>query len=62
MIQTTDTPRADQTPPDDELKRTLMATAGLHHQLLTVVMTILRIVLVLGGIIVAVRLADSLFT
>ena len=47
-------------PNDDELKQSLMATARLHHQLLTVMIAVVRVVLVLGGIIVAIRVADGL--
>ena len=47
-------------PTDDDLKLTLMRTARLHHDFLTVVITILRVVLVLGGIVVAIRIADGL--
>jgi len=46
-------------PNDDDLKP-LMATARLHHQLLTVMIAVVRVVLVLGGIIVAIRVADGL--
>jgi hypothetical protein len=62
MNQTTD-PQVDKTgiPTDDELRLALVRTAGLHHQLLTIVMTVIRLVLVLGGIVVAVRVADGIF-
>jgi hypothetical protein len=47
-------------PTDDEFKQSLMKSAELQHQFLTVVMAIVRVVIVIGGIVVAVQIADRL--
>lgn len=62
MNKTTD-PRVDSTeiPTDEAVKLALMRTARLHHDMLSAVTAILRVVLVIGGILVAVRIADNLF-